>query len=75
MTLGQIKSGMLGEEIRSVQDILEMLELKGCIVTADALHCQTETAKLIIDKGGDYILPVKGNQKEPAHGSGRDLQL
>ena len=63
LTLGQIKSGMLGEEIRSVQDILEMLELKGCIVTADALHCQTETAKLIIDKGGDYILPVKGNQK------------
>ena len=39
-----------------------MLEIEGCIVTVDAMHCQTETAKTIIGKGADYVLPVKENQ-------------
>jgi len=39
-----------------------MLEIEGCIVTVDAMHCQTETAKTIIGKRADYVLPVKENQ-------------
>lgn len=49
-------------EIPAVQELIEMLDLKGAVVTADAMHCQTETAKMIIDKEADYILIVKGNQ-------------
>jgi predicted transposase YbfD/YdcC len=37
--------------------------LKGCIVTIDALGCQTAIAKKIVDRGGDYVLAVKDNQK------------
>ena len=39
------------------------LVLKGCIVTIDALGCQTAIAKKIVDRGGDYVLAVKDNQK------------
>jgi predicted transposase YbfD/YdcC len=39
-----------------------MLEVKGCIVTLDALHCQTQTVEAILDKQADYVLPVKENQ-------------
>jgi predicted transposase YbfD/YdcC len=42
--------------------LLNVLELKGCIVTLDAMGCQREIAERIIDKGADYILAVKGNQ-------------
>lgn len=44
--------------------LLDILCVKGCIVTADALNCQKEIATKIIDKGADYLLAVKGNQKE-----------
>lgn len=49
-------------EIPAVQELIEMIDLKGSVVTADAMHCQTETAKAIIEKEADYILVVKGNQ-------------
>jgi len=39
-----------------------MLEIAGCIVTLDAIHCQTETVKTIVEKQADYVLPVKENQ-------------
>jgi predicted transposase YbfD/YdcC len=50
-------------EIPAVQQLIEMLDLAGAVVTADAMHCQRETAKAIIDKEADYILMVKGNQE------------
>lgn len=43
---------------------MELLNLKNTIVTADAIHTQKETTKLIIEKDGDYILQVKENQKD-----------
>lgn len=49
-------------EIPAVQELIAMLDLEGAVVTADAMHCQKETAKAIIDKEADYILMVKGNQ-------------
>lgn len=42
--------------------LLEMLSLKGTIVTTDALNCQRAIARQIVDQGGDYVLALKGNQ-------------
>jgi predicted transposase YbfD/YdcC len=42
--------------------LVELLQLKGCVVTADALHCHRGMAKAIVDRGGDYALAVKNNQ-------------
>lgn len=49
-------------EIPAVQDLIDMLDLQGAVVTADAMHCQKATAEKIINKQADYILIVKGNQ-------------
>jgi predicted transposase YbfD/YdcC len=39
-----------------------MLDIKGALVTIDAMACQTKIAKAIVDQGGDYLLDVKSNQ-------------
>src|SRR5271157_3206887 len=49
-------------EITAVPKLLDILSLKGTIVTADALNCQREIARKIVEKGGDYALALKGNQ-------------
>ena len=49
-------------EVRGALDALALLSLKGCIVTADALHCRADTAKAIIATGADYALALKDNQ-------------
>jgi predicted transposase YbfD/YdcC len=49
-------------EAAGALQLLELLQLKGCVVTADALHCHRAMAKEIVDRGGDYILAVKENQ-------------
>lgn len=48
-------------EILAARALLRCLDLEGRLVTADALHCQTETAQLILDRGGDYLLRLKTN--------------
>ncbi len=50
-------------EITAGREILNMFEVKGTIITADAIHCQKETIKQIVDKEGDYIIQIKENQK------------
>lgn len=50
-------------EIPAVQQLIDMLDLQGAVVTADAMHCQTETAEKITAKEADYVLMVKGNQE------------
>ena len=62
LVLGHLKVADGTNEITTVRELLTWLDLKGCVVTADALHCQTETARLIVERGGDYVLPVKENQ-------------
>ena len=42
--------------------LLKLLRLEGCIVTVDALNCQREIARQVIDQKGDYALASKGNQ-------------
>lgn len=50
-------------EIPAVQGLVKRIDLEGSLVTADALNTQAETARIIVqEKGGDYLLPVKGNQ-------------
>jgi predicted transposase YbfD/YdcC len=50
-------------EIPAVQQLIDMLDLADAVVTADAMHCQRETADKIIAKEADYVLMVKGNQE------------
>ena len=49
-------------EALGAQQALALLDLKGCIVTADALHCRADTAEIILKAGADYALAVKANQ-------------
>jgi predicted transposase YbfD/YdcC len=51
-----------GNEISAIKTLLDTLTLKGCIVTIDAIGCQTEIAEKIVERGGDYLLAVKENQ-------------
>jgi nitrogen fixation/metabolism regulation signal transduction histidine kinase len=51
-------------EIPAAQTLLRRVELAGSLVTADAMHTQTETARIVVqERGGDYLFTVKGNQK------------
>ena len=45
-----------------MQELLEELDINGCVIVADALNCQKNTAKTAISKGADYLLSVKDNQ-------------
>lgn len=51
-------------EIPAVQELIEELNIEGCLVTADALNCQRDTAKAIAKKNADYLLHAKANQPE-----------
>jgi predicted transposase YbfD/YdcC len=62
LLLGQRKVRDKSNEITVVPDLLQALELAGCIVTADAMHCQKNIAKEIIEADADYVLALKGNQ-------------
>lgn len=62
LSLGQIKVDEKSNEITSLPQLLELLVLKGCFVTIDAMGCQKEIAKKIVEKEADYILAFKGNQ-------------
>ena len=64
LVLGQVACDEKSNEITAVPKLLELLEIKGCIVTIDAMGTQTKIAERIIEKGGDYILSVKENQPQ-----------
>ena len=57
-----VKTDEKSNEITAIPQLLEMLELNGCIVTIDAMGCQREIAQQITDGGADYVLAVKENQ-------------
>lgn len=63
LVLGQLACEEKSNEITAIPKLLEMLEIEGCIVTVDAMGTQTEIAKKITEKGADYILALKENQK------------
>ena len=67
-----MKTEEKSNEITAIPRLLQMLELKGCIVTIDAMGCQKEIAQGILDRGADYVLAVKENQGR-LHDDVRDL--
>jgi predicted transposase YbfD/YdcC len=62
LVLGQRKVAEKSNEITAIPELLKILEISGCIVTIDAMGTQTKIAKLIVEKGADYVLAVKENQ-------------
>ena len=62
MTLTQKSVSDKSNEIPAVQELLNDLNIKDCLIVADALNCQKETAKIVIEGKGDYLLCVKDNQ-------------
>jgi predicted transposase YbfD/YdcC len=62
LVLGQVKTEEKSNEITAIPQLLRLLDLNGCIVTIDAMGCQTEIAAQIVDQQGDYVLALKGNQ-------------
>lgn len=62
LVLGQVKVDDKSNEITAIPALLQVLEVAGCVVTIDALGCQTEIAETIIDQQGDYVLALKENQ-------------
>ena len=62
LTLGQCKVDEQSNEITAIPELLQVLELSGCIVTIDAIGCQTEIAQAIRAKEADYVLALKENQ-------------
>ena len=62
LVLGQTKVAEKSNEIIAIPKLLGMLEIEGAIVTIDAMGCQREIAKKIVDNKADYVLALKGNQ-------------
>tara|TARA_B100001059_G_scaffold109863_1_gene109912 strand:- start:109 stop:1269 length:1161 start_codon:yes stop_codon:yes gene_type:complete len=63
LVLGQTKVDKKSNEITAVPELLNTMDLKGCIITADAISCQKTIASACIANEADYLLAVKGNQK------------
>jgi Transposase len=63
LVLGQTAAGEKSNEVTAVPRLLGALELSGCVVTLDGLGTQTRNAAEIIEKGADYVPPVKENQR------------
>ena len=62
VVIGQAASGTKESEITAARQLLGLLDLKGVLVTGDALHCQGETARLIAEKGGTWLFTLKDNR-------------
>ncbi len=67
LVLGQQAVGEKSNEITALPALLNLLMLKGCIVTIDAMGCQTAIARAIIDREADYVLALKENQETIYH--------
>lgn len=63
MVLGQVKTDAKSNEITAIPELLALLDMTGCLISIDAMGCQTDIAAQIVDHGGDYLLAVKGNQE------------
>lgn len=61
LCLGQLKVEEKSNEITAIPALLKMLDIKGCLVTADAMNCQKETARQITEQGGIFVLALKEN--------------
>src|SRR3989442_8514454 len=62
LSLGQVAVDEKSNEITAIPALLELLDVRGALVTIDAMGCQKEIAKQVVEAGGDYVLTVKENQ-------------
>ena len=72
LVLGQTRTADHSNAITAIPELLSLLELKGCLITIDAMGCQKNIASQIVDGGSDYLLAVKANQGE-LHENIRDV--
>lgn len=64
LVIGQVKTEEKSNEITAIPELLQILEITGCIVTIDAMGCQKEIAKKIIEQEADYCLALKANHEK-----------
>jgi len=64
LTLGQVAVDEKSNEITAIPRLLELLDLHGALVSIDAIGCQKEIAKKVVERRGDYVLTVKDNQEQ-----------
>ena len=64
VALGQVKTHERSNETTAIPKLLKMLEIKGCIVTIDAMGCRKKIARQIVKQGADCVLAVKKNQPQ-----------
>ena len=62
LVLGQVKTDDKSNEITAIPQLLDLLYIEGCIITIDAMGCQTKIVEKIIKKKADYVISLKGNQ-------------
>jgi len=62
MVLGQLATDEKSNEITAIPRLLKLIDVSNAVVTIDAMGCQKNIAKTIVDEGGDYVLQLKGNQ-------------
>lgn len=86
LVLGQKKVEGKSNEITALPELIQILDLAGCVVTIDAMGCQREIVKKIVEKDADYVIAVKKNQptlyeqikqlfKQAIETQGKDLNL
>jgi len=62
ISLGQVVVDGKSNEIPAVRELIDMLDIRGLVLSMDAMHCQKDTVEKIIDNGGDYVVQLKRNQ-------------
>ena len=62
ISLGQLATEEMSNEITAIPELIDIIDVKGAIVTIDAAGCQRNIANVIVEGGGDYVLSLKGNQ-------------
>ena len=62
LVLGQFKTEEKSKEITAIPELLELLELEGCLITIDAMRSQKSFVKKITEKNGNYVIALEGNQ-------------
>lgn len=62
MVLGQVATDEKSNEIKAIPRLLKLIDIDKAVVTIDAMGCQKDIAKTIVEQGGDYVLQLKGNQ-------------
>ncbi len=64
VVLGQVKTQSKSNEVTAIPALLKLLDVKGCLISIDAMGCQTAIAEQIVDSDGDYLLALKRNQQD-----------